>query len=469
MQVDNQGVSYLESRKLVKRWSGPWPAVVNTLMIFALFYATWWIFQDPRGIMRMYTPYVGYMVCRWLLILFIWVAYIFDFWPFKRTWLNKTHPVVKGVVLTAVSVAAMILLIKGFFEGILGNFGIAYFNPDRLMAMGLTNFYSIEYSAEAIMMFAAIASWLSPSWVVACENAPWQNQSQPTRGITIVIVTFFLSMIVYLLTMHSHMAILFYPWQQYTAITPPYWENFANTVSGNFHIAWIMCCTVVVWVYESIWQRYPFNLIKTDWLRRTTAFFGIIAVALCMAFFLYYAQDLVWGETVRGTRREMAPDWRWLHVGEMAIFWLVGVLYLSFYAGNWPTKFSRPVNVLLRTVISLAIGIGVYIVYYKTAHLFLGTQKGFSHPQQFPMIPTIWLINLFLINMWFMDGWPGWKAVPKTVEEVEETKKEVVAHDVRWTPNLGKGLLVGAGAGLAVYFAVITVLPWIGETVTIIK
>lgn len=469
MQVDNQGVSYLESRKLVKRWSGPWPAVVNTLMIFALFYATWWIFQDPRGIMRMYTPYVGYMVCRWLLILFIWVAYIFDFWPFKRTWLNKTHPVVKGVVLTAVSVAAMILLIKGFFEGILGNFGIAYFNPDRLMAMGLTNFYSIEYSAEAIMMFAAIASWLSPSWVVACENAPWQKQSQPTRGITIVIVTFFLSMIVYLLTMHSHMAILFYPWQQYTAITPPYWENFANTVSGNFHIAWIMCCTVVVWVYESIWQRYPFNLIKTDWLRRTTAFFGIIAVALCMAFFLYYAQDLVWGETVRGTRREMAPDWRWLHVGEMAIFWLVGVLYLSFYAGNWPTKFSRPVNVLLRTAISLAIGIGVYIVYYKTAHLFLGTQKGFSHPQQFPMIPTIWLINLFLINMWFMDGWPGWKAVPKTVEEVEETKKEVVAHDVRWTPNLGKGLLVGAGAGLAVYFAVITVLPWIGETVTIIK
>lgn len=469
MQVDNQGVSYLESRKLVKRWSGPWPAVVNTLMIFALFYATWWIFQDPRGIMRMYTPYVGYMVCRWLLILFIWVAYIFDFWPFKRTWLNKTHPVVKGVVLTAVSVAAMILLVKGFFEGILGNFGIAYFNPDRLQAMGLTDFYSIEYSAEAIMMFAAIASWLSPSWVVACENAPWQKQSQPSRGVSILIVTFFLSMIVYLLTMHSHMAILFYPWQQYTAITPPYWENFANTVSGNFHIAWIMCCTVVVWVYESIWQRYPFNLIKTDWLRRTTAFFGIIAVALCMAFFLYYAQDLVWGETVRGTRREMAPDWRWLHVGEMAIFWLVGVLYLAFYAGNWPTKFSRPVNVLLRTVISLAIGIGVYIVYYKTAHLFLGTQKGFSHPQQFPMIPTIWLINLFLINMWFMDGWPGWKAVPKTAEELEETKKEVVAHDVRWTPNLGKGLLVGAGAGLAVYFAVIAVLPWIGQTVTIIK
>ncbi len=113
--MDNSSVSYLESRKLVKRWNGPIPALVNTIIIFAFFYLTWWIFQDPRGIMRMYTPYVGYMVCRWLLILFIWLAYIFDFWPFKRSWLQKTHPLVKGSVLTLVSVAAMILLIKGFF------------------------------------------------------------------------------------------------------------------------------------------------------------------------------------------------------------------------------------------------------------------------------------------------------------------------------------------------------------------
>ncbi|MDJ0932878.1 hypothetical protein [Breoghania sp.] len=86
-------------------------------------------------------------------------------------------------------------------------------------------------------------------------------------------------------------------------------------------------------------------------------------------------------------------------MGDTAIFWLVGVLFLAFYCDNWPTKFSRSVNVFLRTVINLAIGAAVYIVYYKTAHLFLGTQKCFSHPQQFPMIPTIWLINIFLINM----------------------------------------------------------------------
>jgi len=467
--MDNSSVSYLESRKLVKRWNGPIPALINTIVIFAFFYATWWIFQDPRGLMRMYTPYVGYMVCRWLLILFIWVAYIFDFWPFKRTWLQKTHPLVKGTVLVLVSVAAMVILIKGFFIGVLGNFGIAYFDPARLEAMGLTDFYSIEYAAEAIMMFAAIASWLSPSWVVACENAPWQNLKQPARGITIVLVTFFFSMIVYFLTMHSHMAILFYPWQKFTAICPPYWEDFANTVSGNFHIAWIMCCTVVVWLFETIWERYPFNLIKNDALRRTASFFGIIGIALALCFFLFYAQDLVWGETIRGTRRLMAPDWRWLHVGEMAIFWLVPSLYLTFYCNNWPTKFSRPVNVCLRTLLTALLAVFVYVVYYKTSHLFLGTQKGFSHPQQFPMIPMIWLINIFLVNVWFMDGWPGWKAVPKTTEELEEVKEEVVAHDVKWTSGLAKGLAVGLAGGAALYFAIIKILPWISANFTIIK
>lgn len=467
--MDNNSVSYLESRKLVKRWNGPIPALVNTIIIFAFFYVTWWIFQDPRGLMRMYTPYVGYMVCRWLLIIFIWIAYIFDFWPFKRTWLQKTHPLVKGSVLTLVSVAAMVILIKGFFVDILGNFGIAYFNPARLEGMGLTDFYAIEYAAEAVMMFAAIASWLSPSWVVACENAPWQKLPQPARGITIVLVTFFFSMIVYFLTMHSHMAILFYPWQKFTAICPPYWEEFANTVSGNFHIAWIMCCTVVVWLYETIWERYPFNLIKNDALRRTASFFGIIGIALALCFFLFYAQDLVWGETIRGTRRLMAPDWRWLHVGEMAIFWLVPTLYLSFYCNNWPTKFSRPVNVCLRTLLTAALAVLVYVIYYKTSHLFLGTQKGFSHPQQFPMIPMIWLINIFLINVWFMDGWPGWRAVPKTEAELEEVKEEIVANDVKWSAGIAKGLIFGLAIGLALYFAVISVLPWIGANFTIIK
>jgi len=406
------GEGWLEERKMVPRWPAPWPQIVNTVFLLVVFYITWWIFQDPRGWMRMYTPYVGYMYTRWILIVLIWQVYLFHYWPFKRRHVENWHPVVKGFVMTAVTFVVLMILIKGFFQSILGNFSMAYFNPAQLTKLpGVTEFFAIEYAALACLMFAAIASWLSPSWPVAMEMAPWQNLRQPVLGTTVLVVTFFIGTIVYLCTMHPHMGILYYPWQYFCSIAPPYWEKFANTVSGNFHVSWIMCCTITVWLTETIWERYPFRAIKQDWTRRVVAFFGIIAIAWCFFFFLYFAQELWWGPAIRGTRRLFAPDWRWLHVGETMVFFLLPALFLTFYCRNWPTKYSRPVNWVIRTGIAIIGGMLVYWIYYNISHLTLGTQKGYSHPQQFPMIPTIWLINLMLINHWFMDNWPGWKVV----------------------------------------------------------
>ncbi len=460
--MERYGINYLEERKLVKRWSGPIPALVNLAFTLILFYITWWIFQDPRGVMQMYTPYVGYMYTRWWLIVLIWMVYLFNFWPFKRAWLENTHPVIKGAVMTTVSVAILWVLIQGFFVSFLGNFGIAYFNPDQLTKLpGVTEFFAIEYACLACLMFAAIASWLSPAWIVAMEEEPWSKLGQPAKGVSILIVTFFLSTILYFVTMHSHMGILYYPWQYFTSIAPPYWGEFANTMSGNFHVSWIMCCTVTVWLVETIWNRYPFCLIKKPWARRFASFFGIILIAVAMHFFLYFAQELIWGEAIRGTRRLFAPDWRWLHVGEMAVFFLVVALFQNFYCNNWPNKFSLPVNVIIRTGIMIVGGIALYVFYYKTSHTFLGTQKGFSHPQQFPMIPAIWLINIWLVQHWFMDNWPGWKMVSKTEAEVKADREALEAkiRDVRWSPSLGYGLGAGVLAGVALYFVAVWLLP----------
>ena len=115
-----QQIPYLEERKLIKRWSGPWPMLANMAFTLLIFAVTWWVFQDPRGIMRFYTPYVGYNYCRWWLIILIWMAYIFDFWPFRRDWVRSAHPLQKGLVLALVSVGIMIAMIHGFFEGVLG-------------------------------------------------------------------------------------------------------------------------------------------------------------------------------------------------------------------------------------------------------------------------------------------------------------------------------------------------------------
>ena len=178
-------------------------------------------------------------------------------------------------------------------------------------------------------------------------------------------------------------------------------------------------------------------------------------------------QELTWGEAIRGHRRDAAPDWRWLHVGETAIFFLVPALFLQFYCGNWPRKFSTPVNVLIRSTIVLLGGIAIYCLYYKYGHFFLGTQKGFSHPQQFPMIPMIWLIDIWLINWWFMDGWPGWKLTMRTAEEVKLLEKEVEERAV-WRGDMIPGLVCGIACGIAFYFAVVWVLPICSKIFTLV-
>ena len=110
--MSHEQLPYLEERKLVKRWSGPIPALVNLAFSLVIFAITWWIFQDPRGIMRLYTPYLGYNYCRWWLIILIWMAYTFDFWPFKKEWIRNAHPLQKGIVLTLISVGTMLFFIQ---------------------------------------------------------------------------------------------------------------------------------------------------------------------------------------------------------------------------------------------------------------------------------------------------------------------------------------------------------------------
>ena len=417
---ETYGTGYLEERKLVGRWRSPWPQIVSFLFVAAIFYATWWIFMDPRGILRLYTPQIGYMYTRWMLIIAIWMVYLMHYWPFKRSWLDNAHPVVKGIILTAVLAGVLLVVIRGFFFGFIGNFAITYFSPKLMMEMGITEFFAMEYASLACLMFASLASWLSPSWSVSFDNRPWDKLKQPALGFTVLAVTFLISMLIYLATMHSHMSILFFPWQQYAAVTPPWWMEFAGTVSGNFHIAWIMSCTVVVWIVETIWERWPFSAIKNVGLRGFVTFFGIIALAFAFAFGVYFMQELRWGPAIMGDRYMDDPGWRWLHVGETLIFFLLPALFINFYFGNWPQKFSKPLNWVIRNFLTVVLGITIYILYYKTSHLFLGVQQDMAHAQQFPMVPTIWFINMMLVHHWFMDNWPAYKKVK--VSEIEVAK-----------------------------------------------
>ncbi len=220
---------WLEERKLTDLIKQPViRGILDMLLAFAVFMGLWWVFMDPRGVLRWYTPQYGYMYIRWLLIIAIWQVYIFNFWPFKLTWMEKAHPLKKGLILIAINFAVTGLLVWVFYYNIFGRLAIPYFSWPELKKTGLSDFFSREYSSLAILMMAAIASWLSPIWPSAFENYPWHKLKQPAKGLTVFAVTFLLTTYAYLIFMHPHYRVLFYPWQEYTAAFPWWYDSFQD-------------------------------------------------------------------------------------------------------------------------------------------------------------------------------------------------------------------------------------------------
>lgn len=407
---------WLEKRKLISRLPQPWQGLLNLALVSLVFWIAWWIFMDPRGILRWYTPQYGYMYIRWLLIVAIWQAYIFNFWPFKNNFLKQSHPLLKGSILVGINVAIVGFMIWIFFYNIMGRLAIPYLSPQVLASLGLTNFFAREYSSLAILMMAAIASWLSPVWPVCFDNYPWHNLKQPARGFSVWAFTFLLTTYLFLILMHPHYHVLFYPWQKFAAAFP-WWYEFARTLSGNFNVGWVMCGTIAVWLFETTFERYPFRLIKTQPWRGIAGFLTIFLFAVLMFITFNFLQDVAWKPAIEGAKRLYAPDWRYLHSGELACIMLVPALILAFYFDNWPRNFSPSVNIAIRFFIVVAGSIIFHILYYRYSPAILGTQPGYSHPQQFPMAPVIFYIDMMLYHYWFMDLFPGKKL--QTVENAD--------------------------------------------------
>ena len=80
MKIEN----WIERRHLAPRGNFIVSGLVNLALMLAVFMGLWYVFMDPRGIIRMYTPMYGYAYVQWLLVSVLTVHFVFRLWPFQR-------------------------------------------------------------------------------------------------------------------------------------------------------------------------------------------------------------------------------------------------------------------------------------------------------------------------------------------------------------------------------------------------
>jgi AAT family amino acid transporter len=399
---------WLERKKSIEVIPQPLRGILGIVIALAVFVLVWYVFMNMNGILKWYTPLYGYMYISVVLLVTICQVYIFDFWPLNQRSLEKLHPLIKLVTLVAINVVLTWFLVWIFFYKIIGTLAIPYFSWPALENLGLLPYTAREYSAQGILMFAGVAAFFSPMWMILFQNHPWQDLKQPVKGFSVLSIVLLLSTFTYFIFMHPQFQVLFYPWQKYVAAFP-WWTEFSSTVSGNFGIGVIVCMTVSLWLFETIWERYPYRLIKSQPLRGLAGFGCVVLLGLSLFVTNLLLQDIAWGSAVPGASLMGSPSWRYVHAGEISVMLLLVAVMHSNYFDNWPRKFSVEVNILIRTVITVVGAVLFNYLYYKFNPVFLGTQAGYAHQAQFTMAPFMLLLVVMLMHNWFMDSWPGKK------------------------------------------------------------
>lgn len=405
-----KALNWLEERVTEPRVGILGAGLINLALCVAVFLAVWRVFMDPGGYLRMYTPMYGYSYVQWFLVAILFNVLVFRYWPLSRSFMVEKHPLVRSGVLVALNVAFVFFVIRIVFQKVLGTMGIPYFSEDVLATLKINPFNAREYSSAAILYMGGMCGLIIPIWTLHLDNWPGRELPGGKGYLTSFLLVMLFVVTGFILLLHPHFGIIFYPWQKFAAAFP-WWQPGFGTLSGLFNLGWMMCWTSALWIIQVTYEGYPFKLIEKQPWRVVAGILGSLLLGLVFYTTFFLLQELAWGPGVRGSRLMMAAEWRYLHSGEIAMFVLLISLVLGHYFGNWPTKFSTEVNHLARTGI---IGVGTvifYNLYYKFSPAILGTQPGYASPLQFPLASLSLFIALLLVHSWYLDRWPGEKLI----------------------------------------------------------
>lgn len=400
------------ARQIKPRWNIWLSGIINLLFLLVVTFAVWWLFFSIKGVFKLYTPLLGFAVLLWLLLVIIWHAEFFDYWPFSSQFLAESHPLKKGGILI-VTMLVLWAVVCGFLFYVIGKFGVTYFNWNSLGKFGKLGqdvLSTRENTSWAFLCLSIPFLWIGTILLIGVGKEIWPSDPQPTQGLANWLLMALLSIPLFLVFFHPHIGSMFYPAQVYVAV-PPWWKEIAQTNSAEFSLGIFFCSVIMIFITMQLWDGRPWNLVES----RPWRFLFILIGGLVLGYIFFrvqlYIMDYLWDEAYIGGQNDANFGWRYSHTVTMGNFILVPAMIINGYFGEGFSKLGVGLKGIVTTVLAVIIGLLFASVYYAWAPTLLGVCSGVSHPSENPSAFLLLIIVLLSIQDYFMDRWPGYRTV----------------------------------------------------------
>lgn len=384
-------------------WTRRAAGAVHLAAGFAATWVLWVLLLHPNGVLKLYTPMYGFSLVAVLVAVLVAMARVGEGWPFRG---SRLPAPVRGLLGAALAAGLTALVVHGFFWGFLGRYGVTYFSPRAIVAVGGVGaefFNARENASTAVVYFAAAFLWVALVASLGFGSWPWRLASPGVRGFSRLSLVTLLAVIAYAVLFHPHVTQLFFPAQTMAGV-PPWWADFAQTGSAYFNLGWVMAAVAVLVAADVLWGGWPWRLVGEEGpLRGLAALAGSAAAGAALFAVAERAMTAAWGQAFQGGQYTDAPYFRHLHVAELAGFFVLAAFALDGSFGTPRGGRARAFRTVLAALATAALD---RFYYSEAATRLLGKVPGVGQPEDSPLVWSLLFLAVALVQRDLFARWP---------------------------------------------------------------
>jgi len=384
--------------------------LINLAAVYCIVWLLWYVFMNPNAVMKLYDPFYGLSLILVFLVSIVLMTNVADFYPFQ---VKGSNAITQGIILVVVSLLLMLFIHYIFFWNFIGRFGVAYFSPQSIVTsggIGADPLNARVIASRAILFFCATFLWWAMFWSLGFGRWPWCGMSRGVLAWSRFFTVMFFTVISYAILFHPVVCQFFYPAQNKAGVEL-WWISFTGTASPNFTMGLMFC--ILPWIVMShlLWEGYPWKRLEENgegtFVKGVVTFFGTAILGIISFGIMLKIMNIFLGEAFVGGQYTDGLDFRYMHTGEISVFFMLAATILKTYFNNFPNNLGLWARAVIRTVIALVGGLLVYFFYYSPATIFfLGCETGRGYPEDTPLAWAMLFLGIILIQEEFFQGHP---------------------------------------------------------------